>query len=356
MKSIRIDTVSKVYPGADTPAVDGVSLDIPAGEFFFLLGPSGCGKTTLLRMLAGLTPPTAGEVHMGDRNVTSLPAEKRNTAVVFQNYALWPHMTVQQNVAFGPKMRGVSRPQRRSRVDRVLDLVQMTDYAKRKPAQLSGGQQQRVALARALAAEPDCLLMDEPLSNLDAKLRLEMRSQLRALIKDTGATAVYVTHDQKEALSMADRIAVMHEGKIQQIGTPQEVYRRPATRFVADFLGEGNFIDGTIAEVADHIVIDTPAGRLLAERDERFCSGMEVVCCLRPEGLRVAGGEESAPLLTATVLDSTFLGEIAQATFRLADGQVWKVNVMGAAALAIPAPGRGVSLAVAPDQVVLLTR
>ncbi len=356
MKSIRIDTITKVYPGNDSPAVDAVSLDIPAGEFFFLLGPSGCGKTTLLRMLAGLTAPTSGQVVLGERDVTALPAEKRNTALVFQNYALWPHMTVQQNVAFGPKMRGVPKPQRRGRVERVLDLVQMSDYAKRKPAQLSGGQQQRVALARALAAEPDCLLMDEPLSNLDAKLRLEMRSQLRSLVKDTGATAVYVTHDQKEALSMADRLAVMHEGKIQQIGTPQEVYRRPATRFVADFLGEGNFIDGTVTEVSDHIVIDTPAGRLLADVDERFCSGMEVICCLRPEGLRLAHADESAPRLIATVIESVFLGEIAQVTFRLADGQSWKVNVMGAAALAIPAPGQQASLAVAPDQVVLLTQ
>jgi iron(III) transport system ATP-binding protein len=356
MKSIRINTISKVYPGTDAPAVDAVSLDIPAGEFFFLLGPSGCGKTTLLRMIAGLTTPTSGSIHLGERDVTDLPAEKRNTALVFQNYALWPHMTVQQNVAFGPKMRKVPRPQRRSRVDRVLSLVQMGDYARRRPAQLSGGQQQRVALARALAASPDCLLMDEPLSNLDAKLRLEMRSQLRTLVKDTGATAVYVTHDQKEALSMADRIAVMHEGRIQQLGTPQEVYRRPATRFVADFLGEGNFIDGTVAEVSDQLVIDTPAGRLLAEVDERFCSGMELICCLRPEGIRLSGPEEQGPQLTATVVESVFLGEIAQVTFRLADGQLWKVNLMGTAALAVPAPGQQATLAIDPTQVVLLTQ
>ncbi|RPI60831.1 MAG: ABC transporter ATP-binding protein, partial [Planctomycetaceae bacterium] len=238
MIDIVLESISKIYTsgGSKTAAVDGVNLHIQAGEFFFLLGPSGCGKTTLLRMIAGLVDPTAGRVFFGHDDVTNLPVEKRNAAMVFQNYALWPHMTVAQNVQFAPKMQGKNRSECQSVARESLARVQMEDYDSRKPSQLSGGQQQRIALARAMAARGACILLDEPLSNLDARLRLHMRSQLRQLVKSTGATAVYVTHDQKEALSMADRIAVMDAGKIVQIGTPQEIYHRPASTFVADFL------------------------------------------------------------------------------------------------------------------------
>jgi len=225
MIDIKLQNLARSFGSGHSAvrAVDDVSLTIPAGEFFFLLGPSGCGKTTLLRMIAGLIEPTDGRVLFGDRDLTFVPMEQRNVAMVFQNYALWPHMTVQDNVEFGPKMQGKARPVRQEIAAAKLGLVQMEAYGPRKPNQLSGGQQQRVALARALAAQSSCLLLDEPLSNLDARLRQHMRVELRQLVKSTGVTAIYVTHDQAEALSMADRIAVMNAGRVVQVGTPQEL-------------------------------------------------------------------------------------------------------------------------------------
>ena len=331
MKCIRLENIVKVFRSgpraASTLAVDHVSLTIEPGEFFFLLGPSGCGKTTLLRIIAGLTAPSSGQVWLGDRNVTDLPVQQRNTAMVFQNYALWPHMTVQQNVEFGPRMRGAPAATRRRLAADNLARVEMDPYAARKPNQLSGGQQQRVALARALAAQGDCLLLDEPLSNLDARLRLHMRHELRHLVKSTGTTAVYVTHDQKEALSMADRVAVMDAGKVVQIGRPEEVYNRPATKFVADFLGEANFVPGTIAGVenrdANHFSpldlgndkerlgrkmvsvpifrVETPVGALLAADAASLRAdaparqiGQDVLCCVRPERIELCGENRDA--------------------------------------------------------------
>ncbi len=342
MKNIRIENITKIYEAADDErAVDDVSLQVNAGELFFLLGSSGCGKTTLLRMIAGLTDPTAGRILLGGRDVTNVPANKRNTAMVFQNYALWPHMTVARNVEFAPRMQGAGRADRQATATRMLQLVQMADYAKRKPVQLSGGQQQRVALARALAADPDCLLLDEPLSNLDARLRLRMRSELRQLIKSTGATAVYVTHDQTEALSMADRIAVMDAGRIHQIGAPQEVYDRPATRFVADFLGEGNFIDGKVTRTGEVAAVETSAGTIMARGEGCPPVGSTVTCCIRPERLKVspvdqpgAGGAAGpadtgqATAIAAEVISSTFLGQTRQLICRLPGGDVWKVSVL----------------------------
>ena len=360
MKSIRIENITKVYDLArpDERAVDDVSLMVEEGELFFLLGPSGCGKTTLLRMIAGLTWPTAGRIHLGDRDVTDVSVDKRNTALVFQNYALWPHMTVAQNVEFGPKMKGVAAAQRRATAGRVLSIVQMEGYVRRKPVQLSGGQQQRVALARALAAEPDCLLLDEPLSNLDAKLRLQMRSELRRLIKSTGATAVYVTHDQKEAMSMADRIAVMKDGRIQQIGTPRDVYDHPGDRFVADFLGEANFIEGRVAKTGATTVIDTAAGQLLVCVDDGPAAGATVTCCIRPERVTLQMGAAAASpetaALAATMVGVVFLGEMAQLTCRLANADVWKVTVLGKSASATPPEGAAVTLVVAGQHVVLV--
>ena len=328
-----------------------MSLTIEAGEFVFLLGPSGCGKTTLLRAIAGLTPPSAGRVYLGDEDVTDRPVNRRNTAMVFQSYALWPHMTVDQNVQFGPKMKRVSADQRRATVDQALSLVQMTQFKRRKPMQLSGGQQQRVALARALAAKPDCLLLDEPLSNLDAKLRLQMRSELRRLVKDSGVTGVYVTHDQKEALSMADRIAVMNDGRIEQTGTPQEVYAQPASRFVADFLGETNFIDGQIVEPGAVATVDTPAGRLPARGASGRAVGETVTCCLRPESLLLVDAGESPAgvcLLPGTVIDSEFLGETVGLTCELASGDRWGVTALTGSAGAVSV-GSAVSIGVEPD-------
>jgi iron(III) transport system ATP-binding protein len=309
-----------------TTAVDDVSLDIPAGALFFLLGPSGCGKTTLLRMLAGFTDPTAGSIAFGTRDVTHVPPNQRHTGMVFQSYALWPHMTVAQNVAFGLSVRKVPGAQQKRRVEAALAQVQMLPYAQRKPNELSGGQQQRVALARALVIEPTVLLLDEPLSNLDAKLRLDMRGQIRQVCKDAQITAVYVTHDQKEALSMADSMAVLKDGKVVQVGGPRALYDRPGSRFVADFLGETNFVPATVVgREGDAVVLECPAGKF------RSCAssgngapgtapgsapGGSVVCSLRPESIRVLRSGETAPaganLFAARALDAVYLGEMAQ--------------------------------------------
>ena len=363
MKQILLHDITKVYGtgAAAAIAVRDVSLAIQPGEFFFLLGPSGCGKTTLLRIIAGLTRPTAGRVVLGDRDVTDQPVESRHTALVFQNYALWPHMTVRDNVEFGPKMRKVPRLERRGRAAANLARVRMDDLAGRKPNQLSGGQQQRVALARALAAQPDCLLLDEPLSNLDARLRLHMRQELRSLVKATGTTAVYVTHDQKEALSMADRIAVMDEGRVVQIGRPEDVYDRPQTRFVADFLGEANFVTGTAAADGPLLRVETPVGVLFAPATDAALAGGDVTCCIRPERIALApGGEEaSGPAgegtarLTATVAACIYLGEMRQYLCDLGGRARWKVFVLSDPRPPI-AEGRRVTLHVAARDVAVL--
>ena len=241
---VQLDQITKRF--GDTLALDRVSLDIAAGELFFLLGPSGCGKSTLLRLIAGLHDPSAGRITFGGRDVTGLSTEKRNAVMCFQSYALWPHMSVRENVRFGLDVRKIGKAEQGGRVDEALRLVQMDEYADRRPNQLSGGQQQRVALARAIVVRPDVLLLDEPLSNLDAKLRNEMRTEIRRICKTAGFTTIYVTHDQKEALSVADRIAVLRRGVVAQVGRPGELYRRPATAFVADFIGQTNLFPATV--------------------------------------------------------------------------------------------------------------
>jgi iron(III) transport system ATP-binding protein len=305
----------------DTVAVDRVDLDIPAGTLFFLLGPSGCGKTTLLRMLAGFIDPTAGTIAFGGRDVSAVPPHLRNTGMVFQSYALWPHMTVAQNVAFGLQVRKCSRAEIDRRVGEALASVQMTAYAARKPNELSGGQQQRVALARALVIKPDLLLLDEPLSNLDAKLRLEMRGTIRRVCKDAGLTAVYVTHDQKEALSMADAMAVLQAGRVAQVGAPRALYDRPSSRFVADFLGETNFIPAVVLERGGaELVLDSSAGQLRSLTfPDGLSKGQRVTCMIRPEAIGLGrnarpDGGSATPLnsITARRVDSIYLGETAQ--------------------------------------------
>ncbi len=312
---IHIRGLCKAF--GNTIAVDGIDVDIPAGSLYFLLGPSGCGKTTLLRMIAGFYEPTGGTIHFGDQDVSRLPANKRNCGMVFQSYALWPHMTVADNVAFGLNVRKVEPAERDRRVAEALDLVQMGKYAQRKPNQLSGGQQQRVALARALVIRPTVLLLDEPLSNLDAKLRLEMRSQIRQICHDVQITTVYVTHDQKEALSMADGMAVLKDGQMVQAGAARELYDRPRNRFVADFLGETNFLAAEVAQRdGERVVLNTPAGPLHSQAFPEDCpSTGNVTCSLRPEAIRLHIGP--APTgepncFAVRRLDTVFLGEMAQ--------------------------------------------
>ncbi|MFY7960705.1 MAG: ABC transporter ATP-binding protein [Elsteraceae bacterium] len=244
MASLSLSGVTKRY--GDAIVVDGVTLDVADGEFLVLLGPSGCGKTTTLRMIAGFIPPSAGVIKLGSRDVTNMPPWKRNAGLVFQNYALFPHLTVEQNVAFGLEMRKAPVAEIKPRVAQALDLVRLSGLGDRFPRQLSGGQQQRVALARALVIRPDVLLLDEPLSNLDAKLRLDVRVEIRALQRELGLTTIMVTHDQEEALTMADRLVVMSDGRVRQIGAQADLYERPADRFVADFVGRSTMLEGTI--------------------------------------------------------------------------------------------------------------
>ena len=359
---IMLDDVSKRYDGVDDPAVDRVSATIASGEFFFLLGPSGCGKTTLLRLIAGLIQPTSGQILFDGRDVTNLPVDKRGAAMVFQGYALWPHMTVRDNVEFGPRMQGLPREQRARIAAEQLQRVQMSAFAERKPNQLSGGQQQRVALARALAAGTECLLFDEPLSNLDARLRLHMRDELKSLVKSTGVTAIYVTHDQKEALSMADRVAVMNAGEIVQLGTPEAVYNQPATRFVADFLGEANFLDGHITVPGRPALVSTEAGNVLATDTQERSVGASVKCCVRPEHVRVllataeppAGADNALP---ATVVSHIYLGDVRQYVCRC-DGQTdaeWRVAELADGSAGLD-PGDRVVLTFSAGHVALLDR
>ena len=243
MAHVRLEGLRKVY-GSGPPAVDGLTLGVERGEFLALLGPSGCGKTTTLRMLAGLAEPTAGRMHVGDADITTLPPYRRNMGLVFQNYALFPHMNVADNIGFGLEMRNLAKAERQSRIAETLALVRLEGYERRRPRELSGGQQQRVALARALVIRPDVLLLDESLSNLDAKLREQMRIEIREIQRRLAITTIFVTHDQVEALSMCDRVALMDRGRLAQVGSPEDVYERPADRFVANFVGRINILRG----------------------------------------------------------------------------------------------------------------
>ncbi|MBX9735700.1 MAG: ABC transporter ATP-binding protein [Phycisphaerales bacterium] len=372
--AITIDQIVKSYGGAGAPAVDGVSLSIKPGELFFLLGPSGCGKTTLLRMIAGFIEPTGGRVlfatgdGQGERDVTHLAPNLRNTGMVFQSYALWPHMTVAKNVAFGLEVRKVARAEIERRVKEALDVVQMGHLSERKPNALSGGQQQRVALARALVVRPDVLLLDEPLSNLDAKLRVELRGEIRRICKAAGITTVYVTHDQKEALSMADMVAIMQSGKVVQLGRPGDLYRAPANRFVAEFLGETNFIEGTVENTGTSgSTIRTPFGMMTSSHSAPagLSAGAAVLVSLRPEALRVtrgnaAGSGDGANMLTGTLLETTYLGELSLLVVELRGGGGGMMKVK--AAVLNPgvrddgSVGQPVGLAVMQEDVVLVPR
>lgn len=361
--AVRLDQVVKRF--GELTVVDRISLTIEAGELFFLLGPSGCGKTTLLRSIAGFYIPDSGTIYIGDRDVTRLPPEQRNTGMVFQSYALWPHMTVAENVAFGLELRKIPKHEIAQRVADALAMVRMGDRADYKPNQLSGGQQQRVALARALVIRPQCLLLDEPLSNLDAKLRLEMRSEIRRICKQSGLTAIYVTHDQKEALSVADRIAILDKGVIQQCGPPQEVYRRPANRFVANFIGETNFLEATVAEVRRNVaVLHTSLGPVVSNAlpETPVAVGQRVTLSIRPETVRIGEAPAGAPnLFFGHLHDTVYLGEVAQHQVNVphasGDGEtVLHVFELDPHLVAHDAERQQTQVWIRPDDVVILTQ
>ena len=331
-----------------TVAVDSVDLHIPAGSLYFMLGPSGCGKTTLLRMIAGFQEPTSGKIFFGDRDVTHMPPEKRNAGMVFQSYALWPHMSVFDNVAFGLQVRGVSASEQSKRVGAALEMVRMEHLAQRKPNQLSGGQQQRVALARAIVFQPEVLLLDEPLSNLDAKLRLEMRAEIKRICSEIHMTTVYVTHDQKEALSLADGMVVLRDGRIEQMGAPKQVYQQPSNSFVAEFMGETNFIRGTVkSRNTNGCDIETVAGMLHSS----CCSadvGAHVTLSIRPESLQIADGPNC---IRGVCKSSLYLGEMSQHHIETPAGIV---KVFELDPRETTRAGQHLSLRAQPDTVVVL--
>ena len=351
---ISIEGVSKRF--GSVTALEDVSLSVEHGELFFLLGPSGCGKTTLLRILAGFSSVDSGRVLFDGDDVAGIPPHKRSAAMVFQGYALWPHMTVRENVAFGLEMRRVPKAEREEKVATALARVQISELADRKPHELSGGQQQRVALARTLVVEPACLLLDEPLANLDARLRLDMRAEIRRICKESGLTAVYVTHDQKEALSMADRLAVLKGGHALQVGRPRDVYTRPADHFVAGFIGEANFLAGTVAGVDGGTgVVETEVGRIAsAVLPDNAEAGRPVVVCLRPEGIRRCGdGEATAGnAFQARVTGTVYLGDLAH--YRLAVGESTTLHMAELNPRSVPAEGETMPVCVDPRDAIVL--
>ncbi|MEU7960581.1 ABC transporter ATP-binding protein [Micromonospora humida] len=312
MIDVTLESVSKRFARAgDTAAVDDVDISIAAGEFFTLLGPSGCGKTTTLRMVAGFYFPTSGRIRFGAEDVTHRPPNKRDTGMVFQNYALFPHMSVAQNVAYGLKIRKVGRAESARRIEEALGQVHLAGYGDRRIDQLSGGQQQRVALARALVIRPRTLLLDEPLSNLDAKLREETRVEIRRIQQEAGTTAIYVTHDQSEAMAMSDRIAVMESGRVRQIGAPQEIYHRPATAFVARFIGRSNVLSlPVVTAAADTVTVGLPDGgetAVAAPADHGLRAGDTALVSVRPEHLGLTSATEPGAL-TGRVTEVEFTG------------------------------------------------
>lgn len=352
MDAIRAEAIVKEF--GTIRALDDVTIGIGQGELFFLLGGSGCGKTTLLRCIAGLETPTSGKVVFDGTDVTKLPTHKREAAMVFQSYALWPHMTVGQNIAFGLEERKVPKPEIRERVAEVLKMVKMEGFEGRGIDQMSGGQQQRVSLARALVVRPKCLLLDEPLSNLDAQLRLEMRSEIRRIVKENNLTGVYVTHDQAEALSIADRMAVMDAGRIVQVGTPQEVYRDPNCAYVAAFIGETNILPGKVAEASDGMaVVETEAGRFsgrVTTPDWSPSAGDAGMVSVRPEALKVVDGEGT---LSGRIVETVYLGDVIQYRVATTGGVEFQVAEMNPHVVRQPGEAT-VGIVVEPDDVVVM--
>jgi len=323
--TITVNHLTKSF-GPESRVIDGVSFEIRPGEMFFLLGPSGCGKTTVLRMLAGFLKPDSGDLLFDQKRMNNIAPQHRNTAMVFQNYAIWPHLTVYENVAYGPRARKLDGKSIHQRVTDALRVVRLEDLARKKPAQLSGGQQQRVALARALAVEPDLILLDEPLSNLDARLRLELRGELLRIHRETRTTCLYVTHDQEEALSLADRLAVMNQGRIEQTGTPHELYEHPANEFTARFIGEINVLTP-----------NSPLAGMLGGPPNRKLG-------FRPESAHLASDG-----ITAVVKHATYLGSKTELLVETATGETLKLWTSS-----IVSPGETLHFRVPPESLILL--
>lgn len=313
--SIKLINIVKKFKNPDAPnqeiiAVKNVNLEVKEGEMITFLGPSGCGKTTTLRIISGFESPTSGEVWIDDKNVGDLPPNRRNTSMVFQNYALFPHLSVFRNISFSLELKGIDPKTIKKKVYSILELVGLSQMANRRPDQLSGGQQQRVALARAIINEPKVLLFDEPLSNLDAKLREQMRGEIRRIQKTLNITSIYVTHDQLEAMSLSDRIMVMNKGEVMQIGTPLEIYTKPQNRFVADFIGRVNFIEGTVEDKTKEYISINYNGSIkhISSFSGNFAPKDKVITVVRPESIKLSPSGESKTFLSGKIINTVYLG------------------------------------------------
>ncbi|HMN27712.1 MAG TPA: ABC transporter ATP-binding protein [Caldilineaceae bacterium] len=356
MNEVLLDQVTFCYN--EVIAADAVSLRVEQGEFFALLGPSGSGKTTILRLIAGFLQPQSGSITIGGRNMVGVPPYERNIGFVFQNYALFPHMTIAQNVAFGLESQHLNKTEIGKRVTDVLELVQLRGLADRRPAQVSGGQQQRVALARAIVTQPSVLLLDEPLAALDKKLRSEMQVELHELQRRLAITTLFVTHDQEEALSLADRLAVMDLGRIVQIGPPQEVYEHPQTRFVTDFMGEANLFDGQVTQVSQEqvTIAANSSERIVGPPKAGLSAGQSVAWAVRPENVRVALEPPPAPFaLPATVRQVAYRGASIDFHLSLRDGAPFTVFAQRGLLDPPPAIGQAVYLWWEPQHTLILT-
>lgn len=327
--SVRIQNVTKKF--GKTTAVSQINLDINSGEFMSLLGPSGCGKTTLLSMVLGILDVTEGTISFNDTRIDYIPMHKRDVGMVFQNYALFPHMTINQNVGFGLQMRKVPKKEVEERVREALEMVQLEHLANRYPKELSGGQQQRVALARALVVRPKVLLLDEPLSNLDAKLRKDMRVQIKRLHQELGITTIYVTHDQEEALSLSTKIAVMSNGVVQQIGTPQDIFLHPKNHFVANFIGYANFMEGKLTgKDGDTLIFESDKGFTLKVNNNGINKvGEKVILTIKPENIRLVTETTFENVIKGKVIVSDYVGNTTGYDIESEYGELLKVNVLG---------------------------
>lgn len=358
--SVELSNLSKTFIGKrpvdGVAAVHNINLGIHAGEFFTLLGPSGCGKTTTLRMIGGFEVPTKGEIYINGKPMSKVPPYKRPVNIVFQNYALFPHLTVTENVGFGLEIKKVERSEREKRVHEMLELVRLPDIGDRMPGQLSGGQQQRIALARALINEPSVLLLDEPLGALDLKLRKQMQFELKDLQQRVGITFIYVTHDQEEALTMSDRIAVLSDGETLQVADPVTIYERPATRFVAEFIGESNFISGKVVAITGtNVKVMVGNENVYAESSNVILSkGQQVILTVRPEKLNLVKPEEANGIaLSGTVQETLFLGTDTRFIVRLVSGEciVARLQNIGGKGLGEFSPGEQVKVTWASQDV-----